>query len=120
MRKIKIPENLTQIEAGFDHVAAIGVSGKLYTMGDDTFGQCGIATFDRQLTDPYLEVRYPNLKQVTLLEGKVVDVKCGKYHTVAVTDDGQAWAWGRNNKHQLGSIPLRLGKAPSPVAYTPQ
>lgn len=27
--------------------------------------------------------------------------------------------WGRNNKHQLGSISLRMGMAPAPVAYTP-
>jgi alpha-tubulin suppressor-like RCC1 family protein len=87
-RKITTAERMTSISTGFDHVAFIGESGSVYTMGDDTFGQCGIADHNRKLSDPYLIMRYPNLAKVVKLEGKAVDVKCGKYHTVALMENG--------------------------------
>ena len=34
--------------------------------------------------------------------GKVKLVRCGYYHTVAVTEDGHAWGFGRNDYGQLG------------------
>lgn len=118
MRRVKTEEKMVKINAGTDHFACIGQSGTVYTMGDDTFGQCGIDAFGRTTTDPYLELRYPNLAPVTLPQ-KAIDVKCGKEHTIALLEDNTAMVWGRNNKHQIGSISLRMGNAPAPVAWTP-
>lgn len=38
MRKVTTAEKMVKIDAGYDHFACIGASGKVYTMGDDTFG----------------------------------------------------------------------------------
>ncbi|OAE29981.1 hypothetical protein AXG93_669s1310 [Marchantia polymorpha subsp. ruderalis] len=36
------------------------------------------------------------------LPPNIVKVAAGHYHSLAVTDDGQVWAWGRNAEGQLG------------------
>ncbi|KAG6557741.1 hypothetical protein Mapa_000507 [Marchantia paleacea] len=36
------------------------------------------------------------------LPPNIVKVAAGHYHSLAVTDDGQIWAWGRNAEGQLG------------------
>jgi alpha-tubulin suppressor-like RCC1 family protein len=33
---------------------------------------------------------------------KIVQVECGKYFTVALTDNGQVYTWGKGNKGALG------------------
>lgn len=36
------------------------------------------------------------------LPPNVTKVAAGHYHSLAVTDDGEVWAWGRNSEGQLG------------------
>ena len=119
VRKVPSLKNITKIATGEDHFVALNKEGQVFTMGDDTFGQCGQEEFARQLDSPYLEIRYPNPLQVKKIPKKVTDIACGKYHTVAVLEDGQIMGWGRNNKNQLGDIEIRMGRAPAPVSYEP-
>jgi alpha-tubulin suppressor-like RCC1 family protein len=36
------------------------------------------------------------------LPPNVMKVASGHYHSLAVTEDGEVWAWGRNSEGQLG------------------
>ncbi len=38
---VKDLKDLKMIAAGTDHMLALAKDGKVYAMGDDTFGQCG-------------------------------------------------------------------------------
>ncbi|XP_070148836.1 RCC1 and BTB domain-containing protein 1-like [Polyergus mexicanus] len=40
--------------------------------------------------------------QITTISDKIVNVACGDEHTLALTDKGKIYAWGKNNNGQLG------------------
>ncbi|KAL6072804.1 putative E3 ubiquitin-protein ligase herc4 [Balamuthia mandrillaris] len=101
-------ENIKQVACGMDHIALLSSEGKLYVMGNNSFGQCGI--------DDFLRKQYYEQPMLVTgaLEGKnVVQVACGDYHTVALTSDGCVFYFG-NDRYSLingrGSVII-----PSPV-----
>ena len=44
----------------------------------------------------------------------ITHVNCGKYHTAAISADGDVYAWGLNDSGQLG-LGSRSVKAPTPA-----
>lgn len=118
-RKISRLSNIKKIVSGIGHLVALDKNGTIWTLGDDTYGQCGIDTFSRQLTPPYLQIKYPNPMEVVMLPDKVVDIASGKYHTLALLANGEVWGWGRNNKSQLADIDQKQGKASASISFIP-
>lgn len=59
-RTIKNLNNIKQISCGDDHFVALSNDGIVYTMGDDTLGQCGLGTFGRSSGGPFYERRVRN------------------------------------------------------------
>ena len=91
-------ETVTSVAAGPEHVLFVTASGALYSAGSASWGKLGLGTEIRDRPNP-LRVGGP-------LEGKrVTSASAGHAHSMAVTDDGQLWAWGDNTQYQLG-IPL--------------
>ena len=67
-------------------------AGKLFACGCNSYGQLGTNS-TRKSTTP----------QLVPLPGKVVtNVACSYHHTVIVTSDGEAYAFGLNDHGQLG------------------
>jgi alpha-tubulin suppressor-like RCC1 family protein len=64
----------------------------LFVFGDNDSGQLGTGT------------REPELRPVplTLVSDNVVDVACGIFHTLILTDKGRVYSSGGNNYGQLG------------------
>lgn len=92
---INIPnERIVSLSCGYYHTLAISNSGKLFTFGRNDYGQLGLGHKIHQ-----------NLPQVVSFpaETKLVRVVSGCYHNVVLSDQGKAFAYGRNNKGQLGS-----------------
>lgn len=118
-RKIPSLKAIKQIATGADHFAALDSEGLLYTMGDDTFGQCGIHTYGRAAREPYFELRYPNPTRVGALKDKVKEVVCGAYHTLAILDTGEVRGWGRNDKRQIGPTEETFHKMPLSAVFEP-
>ena len=90
--------NISQIAAGYDHMVALDKEGRVWTWGRNNFGQLGYDTG---------VVSYSALaRKVTIQEnGEDVDimaVAAGEYHTLALTNGGEVWAWGYNHYGQLG------------------
>ncbi|KAI1732815.1 regulator of chromosome condensation (RCC1) repeat domain-containing protein [Ditylenchus destructor] len=81
------------ISAGFNHSALITTAGELYTWGKNLEMQLGHGTKkDRTQPSPVIEPR-----------GVIWSyVQCARNSTTAVTKDGRVYAWGRNDKNQLG------------------
>jgi uncharacterized protein (TIGR03118 family) len=73
---------------------AITDDGALYAWGQNSNGQLGLGDTTSRLVPT----------QVTALAGQtVVDVATGTSHTLALTADGQVYAWGAARQGQLGS-----------------
>lgn len=67
------------------------------TFGDGSNGALGLPTSVSVMgLDSYEPTHVPGLP------GDISAVAAGHYHSLAVTFQGQLWAWGRNNEGQLG------------------
>ena len=82
----------TRIAAGLYHSAMIHLDGKLYTWGDNAYGQLGLP--DTDYSDTPVEIKVP---------GQVKEISLGAYHTLVLTEQGHVYAFGRNTFGQLGS-----------------
>jgi alpha-tubulin suppressor-like RCC1 family protein len=69
-------------------------SGKVYTFGANSFGQCGIGKESISVQDPELIAIGE--------EEEVVDIAAGYQHALAVTKNGAVFAWGKGERGQLG------------------
>ncbi|KMQ84758.1 rcc1 and btb domain-containing protein 1, partial [Lasius niger] len=96
--------------------------GKLYGWGDNKIGQisidhttliryipdiisqCGFRTsLNVQQREANSQKHYLYLREITaVLDKVIVKVACGSWHTLALTDEGKIYAWGKNDKGQVG------------------
>jgi len=77
------------VAAGSLHSLALDADGKVYTFGDNRLGQCGVSD-DMKVSDP---------TAVSDLDGEtVVLIGAKDSHSVAVTDEGKVYEWGRGSK----------------------
>ncbi|XP_010025746.2 ultraviolet-B receptor UVR8 isoform X1 [Eucalyptus grandis] len=84
---------VSQISGGWRHTMALTHDGKLYGWGWNKFGQVGVGNNVDHCAP--VQVKIPN-------EQKVVQVSCGWRHTLAVTEQGNVFSWGRGTNGQLG------------------
>jgi len=94
-----------QIACGKKHLLVLTETGHLYSWGYGEFGALG-------LSGPTVS-RVPQL--LKSLSNKVVtQIACGEYHTLALTDKGDVYAWGRGFEGQLG---IATSQTPTPPQY---
>lgn len=91
---IQVPSltNITRIAAGGKHSLAMRADGVLFAWGSNQYGQLGIDSSDLNSLVPVSAV----------IPGPVTEIAAGTEHSVALTDDGTVWTWGRNSVAQLG------------------
>ncbi len=92
---------ITDVAQGLTHTLFLqngGVSGTVWAAGANTNGQLG----DMTLLPKSTAVNVINSLTSVPLTG-VTAVAAGDLHSVALTSDGTAWTWGRNNFGQLGN-----------------
>jgi alpha-tubulin suppressor-like RCC1 family protein len=83
----------TRIAAGAFHGLALAPDGSLYAWGNNTYGQLGNGTSSLP------SAANPGL---ALVSGSYTQVAAGISHTVALRADGSLYAWGINDRGQLG------------------
>lgn len=77
--------DVAKVACGRLHTAILTSDGRVLTFGTGKFGQLGHGERSNEAAP----------KVVSALSGKrVVDIACGKEHTVAVTSDGDLYAFG--------------------------
>ncbi|MDR0596872.1 MAG: Ig-like domain-containing protein [Clostridiales Family XIII bacterium] len=87
-------KNIVGIEAGLNFSVALGSDGKVYTWGENYYGQLGDGT-NGSLTVP---------AAVSMLDGKnIVSIAAGPSFALALGSDGKIYAWGENYYGQLGN-----------------
>jgi alpha-tubulin suppressor-like RCC1 family protein len=93
-------ETLVQIATGEDHIAMLTSKGEVFTMGDDTYGQCGQGPNGRKSAPPFYQQRVRAPIKVENLS-KIKRIACGGNHTLALSNDGMLFGWGSNSALQL-------------------
>lgn len=101
---------VTSLASGYNHAVAVRFDGTVWAWGDNVFGQLG---------DGYPGVNKNIPVSVSGPDGfgnlsSVQAVAAGKFHSVALKNNGTVWAWGYNEFGQLGDNEPAASK-PAPV-----
>ena len=90
-------KRMVDISAGYGHTVALDEERKVYTWGYNEFGQLGYVTEDNS-TEP---ICISN-KENELKGKKIISISAGEAHTVAIDEEGKVYTWGNNEVGQLG------------------
>lgn len=84
-------EHVINISCGYSHSLALTKKGNLFAWGHNNYGQIGNSKFSINLKPERLDI----------FEDKLIMISCGGWHSMALTEKGLVYSWGRNNEGQL-------------------
>lgn len=108
--------NVVKIAVGTKHAAALSKDGYVYTWGSDSEGQLGRGWTPGALQYVHSEAfaRNKSLPARVVNNGfrtlVISDIAAGSSHTLALTSNGDIWAWGSNLDGQLGLEPCEVSR----------
>jgi E3 ubiquitin-protein ligase HERC4 len=88
-------KQIIDFKYGRNHVIARTICGQVYGWGCNQFGVLGNGKNDCELYKPEL-IEYLSDKQI-------IDISCGAYHSLALSQSGDVFAWGSNSFGQIGN-----------------
>lgn len=99
-----LPDNVVSVTADTKTSFAVTADGKVFGWGENRFGQIGIGTDngDGTFTPDPADVLAP--VQIQGLPETIVDVQAGARWVVALTEDGDVYAWGPNDEGPTGGL----------------
>ncbi|WP_229131640.1 RCC1 domain-containing protein [Bifidobacterium mizhiense] len=101
-----LPKDFTylQVSAGSWYSLALGSDGNAYAWGSNTFGQLGDGTASNNVRSAPVRVRTPDRNTYPDLpkDFTFVQISAGELHSLALGNDGNAYAWGYNHDGELG------------------
>ncbi|XP_073447024.1 probable E3 ubiquitin-protein ligase HERC6 [Dendrobates tinctorius] len=87
-------QTILDVSCGFNHSVAICNEGNIFTWGQGSEGQLGSGQFPQQSPIP---------RKITgLSDIRIIQISCGHFHTVALSEDSNVFSWGKNDVGQLG------------------
>uniref|UniRef100_A0A3Q3J027 Alsin-like PH-like domain-containing protein n=1 Tax=Monopterus albus TaxID=43700 RepID=A0A3Q3J027_MONAL len=89
---------VVRVAAGGFHCGALSEQGGVYMWGENTAGQCGPA---EGVSEPY-PVSVVDSEVIPPAVVRVVDLACGREHSLALSSQNELWAWGSGC--QLGLV----------------
>ena len=89
---------VTAIAAGSNHSLALKSDGTVWAWGFNLYGQLGDGS-DEKISNYPVQVKNSNDSPLE----NVVAIAASGSHSLALKSDGTVWAWGFNNKGQLGN-----------------
>lgn len=87
-----LSQSTLQLTAGTSHTCVLTPAGGAKCWGDNSSGQLGNGS----------KSAAPSPGSVAELEGRLTAITAGGFHTCALTQEGSAHCWGRNEFGQLG------------------
>lgn len=101
-------DSFIAVSCGHEHILLLTISGRVYVYGKGSKGQLGLGSVDEN------EVT-SQPKLVEALDGiPIEEVVAGGWHSLALSKDGDVYAWGWNESGQLG-----INKLLIPLTATP-
>lgn len=88
------------IVAGVEHLVALDKDGHVWTVGRNDFGQLGVG--DNRV-HRYAVKPIDITDKFNLNGDRIAGINSGDYHSFAITENGQIYAWGRNDHGQLST-----------------
>lgn len=107
--RIRINAPIRSIAAGDTHSLALDVDGHLYAWGSNNCGQLGPLQNSKKIAWSPFPVRVP-------LGFKLMQADAGMHYTVALTEQGEVYAWGWNSFGQLGGSDSKITNQPTKIA----
>ena len=105
-------EKVISLGLGNNHSSAITSNGRLFTWGENSFGQLGNGS--TTATNVPTEITH----QFNLQTGdKIVSISLGYLHSSAITSNGRLFTWGANYSGQLGDKTLTNRHVPKEITY---
>ncbi len=96
-KRVEAVQKVAVVAGGWRHTMAADSEGRVFACGWNKFGQCGVGN-----NEDVVEVQ-----QVAGLGGeRVVQLKSGWKHTLAITHTGKCYSWGRNVNGQASAAAL--------------
>uniref|UniRef100_F6VRU3 HECT and RLD domain-containing E3 ubiquitin protein ligase family member 6 n=1 Tax=Xenopus tropicalis TaxID=8364 RepID=F6VRU3_XENTR len=87
-------QTIVDISCGTNHSVAVSDEGSIYSWGDGSEGQLGTGNLSSRNFTP---------KKITgLFNTKIIQISCGNFHSLALSEDGRVFSWGQNKCGQLG------------------
>lgn len=107
---VRMPDGatFTELHAGGHYSVAVASDGGLFSWGANNHGQLGTGSAEGYLPVPTRVAAPEGVEFVTVVPGGTRSdpdtdrAGAGGYHTLALTTEGEALAWGRNVEGQLG------------------
>ena len=106
-------KTIVQIAAGANHNMVLASDGTVYTWGWNYHGQLGNNTKTNSNTIVALQTI-----GTPIAGKKIVKIAAGQGHSLALTDDGMVYTWGRNDTGQLGNNATTDAMLPVAVTVT--
>ncbi len=104
--RVVLPGIVVGIAAGQHHSMALLSDGRVFVWGENAEGQLGNGT----------ALAAPTPAAVTGLGASpIVSIGAGERHSLALDRDGNVWAWGANDRKQLGNIGAPGANRPNQV-----
>ncbi|XP_040003965.1 alsin-like isoform X1 [Xiphias gladius] len=98
-------KTVVRVAAGGFHCGALSEQGTIYMWGENTAGQCGLtdrgAVTNITVSEP-CPVSVVDSEVVPPAVVRVVDLACGREHSLALSSQNELWAWGSGC--QLGLV----------------
>ena len=83
---------------GDGFAVALKSNGQVMTWGDNRLGQLGLNSVATEETSP----KRVSMENGQYLTDSVIEIAVGKNHALALTSEGEVYAWGDNTHGQLG------------------
>jgi alpha-tubulin suppressor-like RCC1 family protein len=96
LNKYLSDKQIIDICCGFRHSLVLTNSGEVYAWGRNIEGQIGIRRNSRK------KCQLIPIKLNGFNDEKVIQISCGSWHSMALTENGLVFIWGSNKKGRLG------------------
>lgn len=110
---IKLPKsrddesmNIIKVAAGRAHSIALSESDTLFSLGNNSYGQCGRPIIEEEKFHSSEIIHRINVKDIIGDNDKIKDIICGLDHSLLLTENGKVFScgWGADGQTGLGTF----------------
>lgn len=99
-------DKVCEMSSGKDHVLLLSVAGEVYSFGTGSRGELGHGSLQNESFPVLLDSLQPL---------RIVQISCGSWYSVALTDGGDVYVWGWNRCGQFGNADPCVIDTPYPL-----